>query len=648
MWGAPSDGPDPVFQPTTFGKYFLTRRIAVGGMAEVFAAKLYGADGFEKDLVIKQILPQHARDPEFVQSFVAEAKIAVSLNHANIVAIYELGRVDGTYFIAMEYVDGMDLYAFVDACRRHGIKIDPGHALYAVEEVAKGLDYAHRGLGPDGQPLGLVHRDLNPRNVLASKQGEIKILDFGIAKVRSTIAEMPKTRAGVVKGTTGYMSPEQAMGLEVDARTDIYQAGLLLYEMLTGQPLFWRPDDESTRALMRRHDVRPVSAVVPGLSSDIDDLVFAALARNPDDRIVDATTLVRHLAQLRYRHYPTASAGGLGLQVARLAALEAQADATVEPEIPATEELSAVISRAIEQSIGAEVETIARSDIAPRDRPTTGSEPISLASDQSALASAVLSADLSPTLVPSVIPPAPASAPHVVLKADGDIVTEAPTLEGPVDAPAGLRTRFDGVLAWANEQGLTEPRSLRMIAGGLVGAVFIVIVWLVVMGPSDAGPAEGPSAQPNPAEAAVRAPTKQATPAPTKEPSPAREAPKAPVDKAVTPPPPPKPDTSGAQASVRRSAATGFATVAFGTRSCSSRVSLDGKVIARSTPSFDHRVPAGMHIVVVEGVGCPPIERPGSLQLAIPTVRQQIEVEPGTSLKVIADFEQNTLTLRTR
>jgi serine/threonine protein kinase len=273
-----------VFQPTTFGKYFLTRRIAVGGMAEVYAAKLYGADGFEKDLVIKQILPQHARDPEFVQSFVAEAKIAVGLSHANIVAIYELGRVDGTYFIAMELVDGLDTFALLEAARRHQVPVPVGSAVRIVEEVAHGLDYAHRRRGPDGAPLGLVHRDLNPRNVLVSRDGDVKILDFGIAKTAPGVADMPKTRAGVVKGTTGYMSPEQAAGREIDARTDIYQAGLLLYELLTGTPVFWTPDEGETRSRMRAHAISAPSAVRREIPPEVDKVVLGALTRDRDRR----------------------------------------------------------------------------------------------------------------------------------------------------------------------------------------------------------------------------------------------------------------------------------------------------------------------------------------------------------------------------
>ncbi|MCK6552618.1 serine/threonine protein kinase, partial [Myxococcota bacterium] len=328
-----------MFRPTTFGSYFLTRRIAVGGMAEVYAAKRYGADGFEKDVVIKQILPQYARDPEFVASFVAEAKIAVTLSHANIVQIHELGRVDGTYFIAMELVDGVDVYQLVEHCRRTGTKLPVGLALLVVEEVAKGLDYAHRKVAPDGRPLGLVHRDLSPRNVLISREGEVKILDFGIAKTTSEAAQMPKTRAGVVKGTTGYMSPEQATGGDVDARTDVYQAGLLLWELVTLEPLFWRPDDEDTRARMRAHRVPRPSDLDDVLPPELDALVLGALARDPGARIATAHELRTRLAKLRVAVAPDASAAELGALVVDVARRLHADDEAAAQDLPSTQAL---------------------------------------------------------------------------------------------------------------------------------------------------------------------------------------------------------------------------------------------------------------------------------------------------------------------
>ena len=373
-------------------------------MAEVFGAKLYGADGFEKDLVIKQILPQYANDPEFVQSFVAEAKIAVSLTHANIVSIYELGRVDGTYFIAMELVDGQDIFALLDAARRHDDPLDPGLALLMVEEVARGLDYAHRKLGPDGLPLGLVHRDLNPRNVLVSREGDVKILDFGIAKTASKSAAMPRTRQGVVKGTTGYMSPEQATGQEIDHRTDLYQAGLLLHECLTGRALFWRPEDHITRDLMRKHQVPPPSTKVPGLPPELDDLVLTALRIRPEQRFQTAAELVSAVARVRAIRYPAANHLVLGEWVTRVLERDRAAARAIEEEIPETADFSEVISHAIEQSISGRVETIATrapsNVFIPPKRPTTGSQP---------LAAHAITGDLVPLEPGTPAPVAPAA-----------------------------------------------------------------------------------------------------------------------------------------------------------------------------------------------------------------------------------------------
>lgn len=350
-------------------------------MAEVFAAKLYGADGFEKDLVIKQILPQYARDPEFVQSFVAEAKIAVSLTHANIVSIYELGRVEGTYFIAMEYVDGQDVFALLDTARRQQDPLDTGLALLIVEEVCRGLDYAHRRTGPDGLPLGLVHRDLNPRNILVSREGDVKILDFGIAKTGHKSAAMPKTRAGVVKGTTGYMSPEQATGQTVDHRTDIYQAGLLLFESLTGQALFWRPEDQATRELMRRHHVPAPSDLVSGITREIDQVAIKALKVRPDARYQSAAELAATIARIRALNFPYATPRVLGNWVIRLTERDRAAARAREEAIPATADFSEVISQAIEQSIVGKTEFIASKTplegmFQTLNRPQTGSQPL--------------------------------------------------------------------------------------------------------------------------------------------------------------------------------------------------------------------------------------------------------------------------------
>lgn len=600
-----------MFHPTTFGKYFLTRRLAVGGMAEVYAAKLYGSDGFEKDLVIKQILPQYARDPEFVQSFVAEAKIAVSLTHANVVGIYELGRVDGTYFIAMEYVDGLDAYGLLTAAKRYAIKLSVGLALLVAEEVAKGLDYAHRKIGPDGLPLGLVHRDLNPRNVLISREGDVKILDFGIAKTASRVAAMPKTRAGVVKGTSGYMSPEQATGNDVDSRTDIYQAGLLLFELLTGQALFWRPDDDATRELMRAHRLIRPGELNKHVTKELDELVLYTLERDPNKRLASAADLAQRLARLRYLQYPDATPAELGKLVAFLKDREDAAEEKQAEALPSTAELQSVISEAIAQSVTGQVETIARAASGVHDRPlaklVTGSQPIELPAEipiSLVLQKPVPVSGIT-TPVEALPPPPPARAKWPSLLIVG--VASAAVMAGIAFWVTPDRPRTDVALAQPPPPPppvITPPPTTTE--------------------PPVSGPSGGRTApeQPNePVEPPSKASGKARTDVvPTK------------TVRRVRPPPPPV------------SSEAGFGTVGFGTRSCSSRVTLDGEVIARSTPSYDHKVSAGRHKVVIEGTGCPPIERPGSLRQAVPTVVTEIEVVAGQELKVIADFEREEVT----
>jgi serine/threonine protein kinase len=616
-----------VFQPTTFGKYFLTRRIAVGGMAEVYAAKLYGADGFEKDLVIKQILPQYSRDPEFIQSFVAEAKIAVSLNHANVVGIYELGRVDGTYFIAMEYVDGLDVFQLLDYARKYGFEISPGIGLLVAEEVAKGLDYAHRKAGADGEPLELVHRDLNPRNVLISREGEVKILDFGIAKTASKAAAMPKTRAGVVKGTTGYMSPEQAVGLDVDARTDIYQNGLLLYELLTGEALFWRPDDEVTRNLMRAHRVPAPSERVPTLPLEVDQICLRLLSKDADQRLQTAADLVQVLGRLRFLFYPDEDHRRLGHLVTALLEqrseeVAAHSQSELAPvSLPSTMELSDVISQAIEHSITEDIETIATRF--PKDRSNTpGAVPLQVKSDHSVAETPALG-----TAQPPFLPPPVAAAfPRAEHPPTLDLVAPDVPLSQPSPAAGRMRALWMGgvavlvlgaVLAVAtggDDEVSTEAREATMVASLDDRAT--------VPAATDEGAPPAASSAPDPAPTELRSET-PARPAP----DPARRV-------------------ESSSPVVLASGAVADAVVAFGTRSCSSRVSVDGQVLTRTTPSYDHKLSAGRHRVVVEGVSCPAVERPGSLRRSIPVVVRDIDIPAGGRLKIIADFDADELVVK--
>jgi serine/threonine-protein kinase len=272
-----------------FGKYQIVERIASGGMAEIFKARLDGIGGFHRTFAIKRILPHLTTNPEFVDMLVDEAKVAGLLSHANIVQILDLGSIDQQYYIAMEYVHGRDLGQLLARCAEKGITLPVPHAVYLLLEMLKGLEYAHnrqvmRGGRP--VPLNIVHRDISPANVLVSFQGEVKLTDFGIAKASVKALE---TVSGVVKGRFDYMSPEQTSGGEVDQRSDLFSAGVLLYEVLTGRHPFRQPGELATVEAIRRGAYEPPSYVNPDVPYALDLVVEQALKINPAERVQTAT-----------------------------------------------------------------------------------------------------------------------------------------------------------------------------------------------------------------------------------------------------------------------------------------------------------------------------------------------------------------------
>ncbi len=267
--------------PIQFGKYLLLERIAVGGMAEVFKAKAFGVEGFERILAIKRILPNMADDDEFINMFVDEARIAVQFSHANIVQIYELGKYENQYYIAMEYVSGRDLRQILDNYRKRKEVLPLPVASFLVSKICDGLDYAHRKSDPSGKALHLIHRDVSPQNILVSYEGAVKITDFGIAKAEDRAS---KTQAGVLKGKFGYMSPEQVRGLEIDHRSDIFAVGILMYEMLTNKRLFLGDSDFSTLEKVRNAEVTPPSQHNPDIPAELERIMLKALAKERDER----------------------------------------------------------------------------------------------------------------------------------------------------------------------------------------------------------------------------------------------------------------------------------------------------------------------------------------------------------------------------
>jgi serine/threonine protein kinase len=279
--------------PATFGKYYLTSKLATGGMAEIYLAKLIGPDGFEKPLVIKQIHPQYSSESQFVDLFVAEAKTLVSLSHGNIVPIYELGVVERIYFIAMEYIDGPTLERLGRALKRHGDSLSPHFASYITAEVLKGLDYAHR------KSDGVIHRDLSPRNVMVSREGEVKLVDFGLA-VHAEGRQLSRGAGGRPAGSFPYMSPEQVRGETLDPRSDLFSAGVLFWEMLTGRSLFADPDPDETLKNVRTADIPAPSDVNPEIPEVLDKVCLRALERDPDDRYQSAAKFLRPLTRFLY------------------------------------------------------------------------------------------------------------------------------------------------------------------------------------------------------------------------------------------------------------------------------------------------------------------------------------------------------------
>jgi len=279
-------------KPVKFGKYYLLERINVGGMAEVFKAKSLGVEGFEKLLAIKRILPNIAEDEDFITMFIDEAKIAVQLSHANIAQIYDLGKIDDSFFIALEYVAGKDLRTIWERHRKHNLLLPIPLSCYVMIRVCEGLDYAHRKKDAAGRDLNIVHRDVSPQNILVAYEGEVKIIDFGIAKAANKAS---KTQAGILKGKFGYMSPEQVRGLPIDRRSDIFSAGIILYELLTGERLFMGESDFSTLEKVRNAEILPPSTYNRAIPESLEKIVLRALAKDPDDRFSSAYDMQEEL-----------------------------------------------------------------------------------------------------------------------------------------------------------------------------------------------------------------------------------------------------------------------------------------------------------------------------------------------------------------
>lgn len=264
-----------------FGRYRLHQRLAMGGMAQLFLASIDGPDGFSKQCVVKTILPEFAALPDFNNMFVTEAKVTAMLHHPNIVEIYDFGREQGRYFIAMEYVRGCSLHQLLREAGRAHMTLGPGIAVSIGTQMCDALAYAQSLRAPDGSPINLVHRDLSAGNILISATGMAKLTDFGIVK---SDLNLNSTATGVVKGKYPYMSPEQIRGEPVDQRSDIFSLGTVIYEVSTGVSLFKRKSLADTINAVARAEVKPPGEVVPSYPPQLEQILMRALSLNREDR----------------------------------------------------------------------------------------------------------------------------------------------------------------------------------------------------------------------------------------------------------------------------------------------------------------------------------------------------------------------------
>ncbi|HET6613136.1 MAG TPA: serine/threonine-protein kinase [Kofleriaceae bacterium] len=323
------------------GRYHLLDRIAFGGMAEIYRAKTFDADGIAHMVAVKRVLAHLAEDDDFIQMLVDEAKIAGLVRHPNIARVFEFARAHGEYFIAMEHVDGKDLRTILERCRHERRAVPPHHAAHIATEVALALHAAHIASDSRGEPLRIVHRDVSPSNVICSYVGEVKLCDFGIAK--ATLSKV-HTRTGVIKGKVKYMSPEQALGRKLDHRSDVFSLGACLYEMLTRIPPFTASNEMDLLIKVRDAKYRPIGEIAPGVPPELEAICDRCMSRSRSQRYQTAEEASSALRTFLRRYMPSYSRSHLGRYVRKMFAAE------IERELRMLEEY--VLSANVDDNLG--------------------------------------------------------------------------------------------------------------------------------------------------------------------------------------------------------------------------------------------------------------------------------------------------------
>jgi serine/threonine-protein kinase len=285
-------------QPQQQQRYRVIEKIASGGMAEVFRAESAGLEGFKKTVAIKRVLPHLSEKKQFIGMFLDEARVGAQLGHSNCVQVFDIGVGDDTYFIVMEYVDGADLKAIIESHRQSGRTVPVEVACLICVRICEGLAYAHELADSKGRPMNIVHRDMSPPNVLITRYGEVKIVDFGLAKANS---QLERSEPGIIKGKFSYLSPEAAYGKSIDARTDIFAVGIILWELLSARRLFLGETDLETVRQVQRAQVPKLSSINRDVSDELDRVLAKALAADPAQRYQTARDFGHDLNQVLFR-----------------------------------------------------------------------------------------------------------------------------------------------------------------------------------------------------------------------------------------------------------------------------------------------------------------------------------------------------------
>ncbi|HZS36618.1 MAG TPA: serine/threonine-protein kinase [Polyangia bacterium] len=511
MSASPTGEPSRSGRGSQFGRYRLIEPLGSGGMAIVYRAIVDGPEGFSRSVVIKRVLPEHARDQEFVRMLIAEARLSARLSHPGIVQVHELGAVENEYYLAMEYVDGCSLRDLVKRCEEIDRQMPIALVCYLVAEVAAALAYAHELTDEAGAPLQIIHRDVSPSNIMITASGNVKLLDFGIAKAADHIRD-ERTRAGIVKGKVGYLSPEQADGEAVDRRSDLFALGVVMYECLSNRRLF-QGSDLSTLKAIRAAAVRPIKEL-RAVDDDVNAVVKKLLARAPGERFQTGDDVVAELGPIVHRLL--GDAGGFARFVrevmpARSAAAGTSTAIRLEDEDVATDETEFEVDGSVARRTVA-MSTLPAAAAPPRDEVTGTS--IVLGERDLLPERAPARQPVRPERAPARQPVAPARAPVQERVFVQSWTSAANVIAPPAAAPATQPRAPEAPPQRAPSpapSASTRRAVLLTFAGAFVsgtGIAVALLLWLRAPAPQPAPPAASaaPAIAPPPGGAAAPAP----------------------------------------------------------------------------------------------------------------------------------------------